>query len=64
MPRRKPPSVNFYYEDWAYGTSKLPRELKGDYITILCEIWDSPDYAIDFDVKRLRVVLGCRAVEN
>jgi len=59
MTRKKFPRVDFYYQDWAHGTRGMSPAHKGDYITIMCEIWDAPDYAIDFDLERLRVVLGC-----
>lgn len=63
MPRTKKPSVDFYFSDWAEGTKHLTREEKGDYITLLCAIWDTLDGGIPNDPEWLRVQLQCRRVD-
>jgi hypothetical protein len=59
MPRKKPPTVAFDYRAWAHGTSTMPPEERGDYITIMCAIWDTDDWAVPFDLEFLRGILHC-----
>jgi uncharacterized protein YdaU (DUF1376 family) len=63
MSRKKIPHFRLYIDDFLSGTKDMSAAVVGDYIRLLCAIYDQ-DGQLRFDPFALRHVLGCtRAVD-
>jgi uncharacterized protein YdaU (DUF1376 family) len=62
MPRKKIPHFMLFYDDFMNGTKLMDRGEVGDYIRLLCQIYDEGG-AIEFNPGLLRHVLQCRAAD-
>lgn len=60
MPREKLPYVNLFHRDFAHGVRGMPSNEVGDYIRLLCAMWDTVDGTLPMDVNRLHLALECR----
>lgn len=58
MPRRKIPHFNLYPSNFLDGTRDMSGQEVGDYIRLLCLMYDH-EGPIDFDPAKLRLLLGC-----
>lgn len=60
MTRQKLPYVPFFHRDFAHGVRGMPNTEVGDYMRLLCAMWDTVDGALPMDVNRLHLALECR----
>lgn len=58
--RRKFARKDFYFRDFADGVRGMPRDQVGDYMRLLCALWDRDDEVLPLDVDVLHLILECR----